>query len=483
MRRLTMTSLFRILQLNTCRRLVFRAAISLFVLLSFPFHSQAQQESVARPLTLRDCIRISLASSPDAIIAQERIEQARAAVSRAQAGFYPRLSLRETFARSSYAPAVFSSQLAQGGLSSDQPFPPPAGVDPFDQFNDPGSYDNWNTQLLLEWPIYRGGGNTYGKRAAIAQLKSSELTLEAVHTNLAFSVSSAYYEILKSGNSISVAEESVRRLRTHLDVAKARLENDVALRSDVLRVAVRLAEAEESLEIARNNLERAESRLNLAMGKPITESLMLAGNEIAEPFPQQINTNLEELIGQARRDRSDIEAIDRNIEALEYSVRAAKADYYPHVDAFAHYDVDTEDFSDSNDSWTIGIGASLSIFDGFLTRSNVQSARAKLREAEARKRLVTLRIEMDVKNSYLAKSEAAARVDVLEDSVSEAEEASRIVTARYTEGLAVVTDLLDVEVALTNTRLRLVSAQYDYMIAIAALDRAVGTIAGEEPEE
>jgi outer membrane protein TolC len=471
MRRLAITSFLRI------RQLIYGGVFGLIVLISFSFRPLAQEESIPRPLNLKDCIKISLASSPDSLIAQERIEQARAAVGRAQASFYPRLSLRETVVRSSYAPSVFSSQLAQGELSSDI-FPPPPGVDPFDQFNDPSAYTNWNTQLLLEWPVYRGGGHMYGKRAAIAQLESSELALRAVHNNLAFSVSSAYYEILKCRNSISVAEESVRRLQAHLDIAKARQENDVALRSDVLRVEVRLAEAKESLEIARNNLARAESRLNLAMGKPITENLTLAGNELSEVFSRQFDTTLEELIRRAHRKRSEIEAIDRNVEALEYSVRAARADYYPHVDAFAHYDVDTENFSDSDDSWTIGIGASLSIFDGFLTRSNVRSAQAQLREAEARKRQMMLQIEMDVKNSHLAKSEAAARVDVLEESVSEAEEALRIVSARYAEGLALVTDLLDVEVALTNTRLRLVSAQYDYMIASAGLDRAVGTIAG-----
>jgi outer membrane protein TolC len=472
-----MNSLCRIRQLTS------GVGLCLLFLFSISLHSLAQEEYSPNSLTLKDCIRISLSSSPDALIAQERIEQARAAVSRAQAGFYPRLSLRETFSRSSYAPTVFSSQLAQGELQSGQPFPPPAGVDPFDQFNDPGPYNNWNTQLLLEWPIYRGGETSYGKRSAIAQLESSESALKAVHNNLAFSVSSAYYEILKSGNSISIAEESVRRLGGHLDIARARLENDVALRSDVLRVEVRLSEAEESLEIARNNLERAESRLNLAMGKSIVEPLSLAGYETPEPLPQRIDISLEELIGQARRSRSEITAIDRAIESHEFGVRAARADYYPHVDAFAHYDVDTEDFSDSDDSWTIGVGASLSIFDGFLTRSNVQSAQAKLREAETRKRQLMLQIEMDVKNSYLAQSEAAARVAVLKDAVDEAEEALRIVLARYNEGLAIVTDLLDVEVALTNTRLRLNSAEYDYMIASAGLDRAVGTIAGEDSGE
>ena len=46
-----------------------------------------------------------------------------------------------------------------------------------------------------------------------------------------------------------------------------------------------------------------------------------------------------------------------------------------------------------------------------------------------------------------------------------------------------MTDLLDAEVALTNTGLRLVSARHDYMIADAGVERAVGSILGGEPEE
>jgi outer membrane protein TolC len=456
------------------------SAILLIFLLGASPCLLAQEESASRQFTLEDCIDISLASSPGVIAAQERTEQARAAIGRARAGFYPRLSIQETFVRSAYAPTVFSNQLAQGELSGAFP---PAGADPFGQFNDPGALSNWNSRILLEWPVYRGGQNTYGTRAASARLNASELALEAIHNNLVFSVSSAYYEILKSRNSIALAEESIRRLQAHLDIAQARLENDIALKSDVLRVEVRLAEAEETLEIARHNLERAKSRLNLAMGRSINKPLALAPGEVAPMKPPRTGETLDELITQAHRRRSEIEMADLNIEALENSVRVARAELYPHVDAFAHYDYDTEDFSGGDNSWTVGLGASLSIFDGFLTRSNVRSAQAKLREAEARKKLMTLHIEMQVKNSYLARSEAAARMDVLKDGISEAEEALRIVSERYSEGLAIVTDLLDAEVALTNTRLRLVSARHDYMIADAGVERAVGLIPGGESEK
>ncbi len=428
------------------------------------------------PLSLRDCIQIAVRSSPDLAAARERINQAQAAVEEAQSGFYPRLSIGEAFTRTNFAPMVFSNQLAQSNLSGDFPMPPPAGFDPFAQFNDPGPLSNWHTQLHVEWPVFQGGKTYYGNRAALASLDATQTALRTIHNELAFGVSAAYYQILKAEQSIRISEESVRQIRAQLDAAQARYENEVALKSDVLRIAVRLAEAEEALAIARHNLERAKSRLNLAMGQPVNQRLELVG----APPPLLPETGadeaLDELMEAARRTRPEVEGMDSNLLALENAVSAAQADYYPQLKAFAHYDVDTEDFGEATDSWTIGLGANLSIFDGFLTRSRVRKTRAQLSETEARKQKLLLEIELQVKNAYLAKSEAATRLDVLEQSVAEAEETLRIVADRYEEGLVLVTELLDAEVALTNARLSRLSAGYDYLIASAALERAIGRI-------
>jgi len=88
-------------------------------------------------------------------------------------------------------------------------------------------------------------------------------------------------------------------------------------------------------------------------------------------------------------------------------------------------------------------------------------------------------VQMDVKDAYLARDQALSRLEVLKETVAEAEENLRIVTERYTEGLALVTDLIDAEVALTNARLQRLSAQYGLAVASAALERAVGGFAGE----
>jgi outer membrane protein len=431
------------------------------------------QELALQPLTLNESIRSAFALSPDVMAAQERIAQAEAAVKQAQAGFYPRLSVSENYARTNYAPLVFTYKLAQGELTGSFPASPPPDFDPFASFNNPGPYSNWNTQLSVQWPLFQGGRTFYSNRAALDRLQASQAQLDSVYNELGFAVSSAFYSILQTEQSIQIAEESVRQIRKHLEIARARYENEAVLKSDVLRVAVNLAEAENQLTIARHNLERAKSQLNLTMGRPIDTPLVLVPAAAAPRPPAEVKP-LESLMESAKKNRPDVLAAERNLLAFEESVKVAKADYYPQVNAFARYDIDTEDFSDANDSWTVGVGVDLSIFNGFLTRSAVQAARARLREADAQYAKLLLQVEMDVKNAYLARSEAISRLDVLSETVAEAEENLRIINERYTEGMALVTDLLDSEVALTNARLQRLSAEYEYFISAAALERAVG---------
>jgi len=209
------------------------------------------------------------------------------------------------------------------------------------------------------------------------------------------------------------------------------------------------------------------------MGRSVNSPLELEARESVIPAAEG-DASLEELMAAAKRSRPEIEGMQYRILAFERMVSAAKADYYPQLNAIAHYDIDTEDFSDTSDSWTIGLGVNLSLFDGFLTRSAVSSARAQLREAQAQYEQFLLQVEMDVKNAYLARSEALARLAVLKETIAEAEESQRIISARYEEGMALVTDLLDSEVALTNARLQTLSARHNYAIAASALERAVG---------
>ena len=70
--------------------------------------------------------------------------------------------------------------------------------------------------------------------------------------------------------------------------------------------------------------------------------------------------------------------------------------------------------------------------------------------------------------------EAQARLETTARAAGQAEESLQITKERYGNGLALLTQLLDAETALTAARQRRAAAEADYQIACAALDKALG---------
>ena len=81
-------------------------------------------------------------------------------------------------------------------------------------------------------------------------------------------------------------------------------------------------------------------------------------------------------------------------------------------------------------------------------------------------------------------AEARKRLEVSLTTTAQAEEALRLIAARYENGAATITEYLDAEVALTGARVRHVSARYDVERATADIRRALGICrAGEKTDE
>lgn len=71
-------------------------------------------------------------------------------------------------------------------------------------------------------------------------------------------------------------------------------------------------------------------------------------------------------------------------------------------------------------------------------------------------------------------AQAREAVGAAETSLESARSAYRSVQSRFEEGMMVVSDPLDAERPLRETRSQLAVAQGDYALARAALDRALG---------
>ena len=112
--------------------------------------------------------------------------------------------------------------------------------------------DDLNARGLVTVPLYAGGKNTATRKAASANTEAARQDNAAVQNALGFEVSRAFYTVLKTRQFIRAAEAGVNSFEASLAVAKKRLEGGTLLKSGVLDIEVRLAQAREDLVRARN---------------------------------------------------------------------------------------------------------------------------------------------------------------------------------------------------------------------------------------
>jgi outer membrane protein TolC len=135
-----------------------------------------------------------------------------------------------------------------------------------------------------------------------------------------------------------------------------------------------------------------------------------------------------------------------------------------------------EDASDwkGHDSWSVGLSLSIPIFDGLSTKSNIRQAELNAAIAEEQLKQARREVSLAVKQAYLSVNEAEQRIQLTEESLALAEEERRLAQERYRLGASFLLELIDSQVAYSTAQTNYISALYDYKLALAQLEQAVG---------
>ena len=406
----------------------------------------------AEPWTLERALEQALSQNPDARLAQERISLARAGLEQANASFWPRVQFQSSYTRTDNPMMVFGSILNQRAY-------PSAGLN----FNDVPDADDLNVRGVVTMPLYQGGRNKAGREAARANTEAARQDSEAIRNALGFEVARAFHTVLKTREFIRATDAAVLSYQTNLTIAQRRLQGGTLLKTDVLDLQVRLAQAREDQVRARNANALSERALRNLLGIEQGEfSVADTAPKVAPPESGDFSRRAE-LAAAAHRER-----------AAQEQVRGAKGGYVPHVSAFGGLDYDYGwKFENGGGSYTAGALLQWDIWDGKLTRAKVQEATANLNSAREAQRKVRLALSLESEQARLELQDAGERLHVTEQAVETAAESASLTRARFDQGQSLATQLMDAETALIAARVRRAEAQADQRIAVAALRKAL----------
>lgn len=420
-----------------------------------------EPEIPSGPLSLLQAIETALQNNPEIDMAVARIQQSEALIDEALASFWPVVSTFMEYMQGDAPSAYLFRTIDQRKL--------PQGVD----FNDPGWFENYEVGLKAGFNLYNGGRDLLRKRMAETGLEIHELDHQSVENAVIASVIEGYFNVLAAEDFMQIAGESVTTVGTQLKIMRVRYEAGGALKSDVLSLEVRLAQAREGLVRAKNNDRLTIAALANLLGLNPDAALSCKEDQVV---PLELPPDYESGIVQALANRPELQKVRQQIIQARMALDVARAGYFPRLDAQGRVYYDDPGLSFSNDrrNWTAGIILNWDLFTGFSTRARMGKEKAVLEEMMAADRKTTLSIQLDLKTAYLKLAESEARLEVTKASVAQAEESLRLVKKQYEGGSATITRYLDAELARNRARIRTAAACYDREKARAAVGRALG---------
>jgi len=425
--------------------------------------SKTEQYTCAlqEPVSLNDAIQIALENNPDNKIAVARIKQAKAMIEKANANFFPFLGFYTQYSQGDAPSGYLFKKIDQRLL--------PANTD----FNSPGWYENYETGIKAGINTFNGGRDILNKKIAETDFSISQIDRKSVENSLVASVIHTYYNALAAKEYIKITRDSVSTVKSQLRLMNVRFRAGGVLKSDILSLEVRLAQAREDVLLSENRLKTTLAAFASILGVSPETEIRLKKIESREiPLPNEYIAG----VAYALENRSEVNKIKERIKQSRMALDLSRAEYLPRVDLQSKYYVDDPEmaYNDSRDNWTTAVILNWDVFTGFSTKAEEEKAKARLEEMLAADLKTRLSVKLDVKNAYLKLAEAKARLDVAERSVAIAEESFKLVRKQYEGGAATITRYFEAELAFNRAKTRTTAAYYDREKALADIGRAVG---------
>ena len=414
-------------------------------------HAQSTVDST-RTMSLQEAVTLAQKNSPLAVGARGQVRSSRAAVRSSYAAFLPTLAVQATNTQNSPAGVVVDStgHVFSGKWQNSQGFS--TGLELFD-----------------------GLSRLYQIRASKAEVTAARANEVTQTFQVALLVSQQYYAVLAAKESESAARAQLDQAEQQLAVSRAKVQAQTSTKSDSLRAIIQVGDAQLALLQARNNLQIANATLTRLVGEPYKVTAD-AADTISGPTVEIDSVKLVQL--------AEVSPTVQQAQAQEVAAnaqyRAAHAPYFPNLSVAynrSRYHSDSS-FNFANGGYkysgTLRFTVSYPLFNGLGREQDVVNAQVAAQNAAAAAQDAALLAQQNLVSYIGTLRTAQQQIDIQQVSVVAAEEDLRVQQQRYQLGASILLDVLTSQTQLTQARLALIQARYDYRVAKAQLEALIG---------
>lgn len=404
---------------------------------------------------LQAVYRQALQSDPTLTAAAAGRNAAAEALPEAQAALRPQLRAGGNLSYS--APSI------QSGLGSDD------------------HYQNHGYQLQLSQSLYQRG-QQITLRQADATIAQADADYAGSEQQVTLQVAQSYFAVLAAEDDLETAKAEQKAIGQQLRQTQQRFEVGLSAITDVHEAQAGYDAAQARVIAASSSVEMSREALRALTGQAWGVLAPLGETVPLDP-PQP--ANIDHWVEQALQHNPTLASRSAASRVAGDGVALARSARLPAVDLIARHSYsDNASNSDSRrfDN-SVAVEVSIPLYLGGSLASGERAASYRLAQVQAQLDAERREVVRQTREAYLNVTTGISRVNATSQALSSARTALKATEAGFDVGTRTMVDVLNAQQVLFGARRDYAAARYDYLLAVLALQAAVGTLDAADIEQ
>ncbi|MRR06459.1 MAG: TolC family protein [Deltaproteobacteria bacterium] len=437
-------------------------------------------------LTLQNCIDLALRNNHARAASRYGIEIAEAQHRQALSAYWPQVGVKATYSILDEDPNfIFPGRDISLPPGVTIPINTPYGPIEMSSLPVPEQNvklmdrQNFVASLNATLPLYTGGKISSIVRQSEQGLRAAQEESRRTDLQVIYDTTRYYYGTVLGKELLEIGRETLARMEVTLELTEnlytkgsGRVKKTDYLRNKTvvewLRSAVSSLDANEKL---------AKAALTNSMALPWDTPIEVAAEDL--PFTP-VQSDLHDLISETYRFNPDWARMEAGLIAADAKVSEAQSGHMPKVGLFGNLTRIENSYEEgivtpnNKNSWSIGIGLEIPLFDGLRTTHEVREAKARLAKLKEQQVLLREGIALQAKHLFIQLIKSQDQQTSTGAAAVSAEENRSLNERAYQEELVETKDVIEAQLIESLMKAQHLKTLYDHLEARANLDFVVG---------
>jgi outer membrane protein len=345
-----------------------------------------------------------------------------------------------------------------------------------------GGYDVQSATLSASQPLYRPG-NQIAFEQSKRQIDVEEQKLLSAEQDLIMKLSTAYFDVLASQDSLAYLLAQKAAVTEQLASAKRNFEVGTATITDT-----REAEARFDLVVAqeiagRNDLQVKKLALDQLVGKTNSAPLPV---KLPLQLPPVMPGDVAAWVEKSEEMHPAVRQSRLAFEVAQMEAKKAQAATLPTLDLTGNLNMANNNGTASSDASyrtttaTVGLSFNMPLFSGYAIENRIKEALALEEKARTDLEAVKRSVAQASRAAFFGLLSAQGQVKALQAAEASSQSALDANKLGYQVGVRINIDVLNSQSQLFDTKAKLAKARYDVLLGGLKLHQASGILKAED---